>query len=55
MRDDDENDDDDDDDEDDDDDCYPAYSHQSYSHQVEICHNDEGGNMTQSISHHTYI
>merc|ERR1711989_276969 len=21
---------------------YPAYSHQSYSHQVGICHNDEG-------------
>ena len=26
----------------DDDDGYPAYSHQSYSHQVGICHNDEG-------------
>ena len=25
-----------------DDDGYPAYSHQSYSHQVGICHNDEG-------------
>ena len=24
------------------DDGYPAYSHQSYSHQVVICHNDEG-------------
>ena len=30
------------DDDDDDDDGYPAYSHQSYSHQVGICHNDEG-------------
>ena len=27
---------------DDDDEGYPAYSHQSYSHQVGICHNDEG-------------
>ena len=26
----------------DDDDGLPAYSHQSYSHQVGICHNDEG-------------
>ena len=32
---------DDDDDDDDDDNGYPAYSHQSYSHQVGICHNDE--------------
>ena len=35
-------DDDDKDYEDDDDDGYPAYSHQSHSHQVGICHNDEG-------------
>ena len=35
-------DDDDDDDGNDDDDGLPAYSHQSYSHQVGICHNDEG-------------
>ena len=35
MRDDDENDD------DDDDDGYPAFSHQSYSHQLGIYHNDE--------------
>ena len=27
---------------DDDDDGLPAYSHQSYSHLVGICHNDEG-------------
>ena len=26
----------------DDDDGLPAHSHQSYSHQVGICHNDEG-------------
>ena len=32
----------DDDDDDDDDDGYPAYSHQSYSHQVGICRNDKG-------------
>ena len=32
----------DDDDDYDDDYGYPAYSHQSYSHQVGICHNDEG-------------
>ena len=33
----------DDDDEDgDDDDGYPAYYHRSHSHQVGICHNDEG-------------
>ena len=30
------------DDDDDDDDGLPAYSHQSYSHLVGICHNDEG-------------
>ena len=36
MRDDDENDD------GDDDDGYPAYSHQSYSHEVGICRNDKG-------------
>ena len=35
-------DDDDDNDDDDDDDGLPAYSHQSYSHQVGICHNDVG-------------
>ena len=35
-------DDDDDDDVDDDDDGLPAYSHQSYSHQVGLCHYDEG-------------
>ena len=29
-------------DEDDDNDGYPAYSHQSYSHQVGICQNDDG-------------
>ena len=33
--------DDDGDDDDDDDDGYPAYFHQSYSHQVGTCHNDE--------------
>ena len=33
---------DDDDEVDDDDEGYPAYSHQSYSHQVGKCHNDEG-------------
>ena len=33
---------DDDDDDDDDDDGYPANYHQSYSHLVGICHNDEG-------------
>ena len=33
--------DDDDDDDDDDDIGLPAYSHQSYSHLVGICHNDE--------------
>ena len=32
--------DDDDDDDDNDDNGYPAYSHQSYSHQVGICHHD---------------
>ena len=32
----------DDDDGDDDDDGYPAYSHQSESHQVGILHHDEG-------------
>ena len=31
-----------DDDDDDDDDGLPANYHQSYSHQVGICHNDEG-------------
>ena len=31
-----------DDDEDDDDDGLPANYHQSYSHLVGICHNDEG-------------
>ena len=30
------------DDDDVDDGGYPAYFHQSYSHQVGICHNDEG-------------
>ena len=35
-------DDNDDDGDDDDDDGLPAYSHQSYSHLVGICHNDEG-------------
>ena len=35
-------DDDDVDDDDDDDVGLPAYSHQSYSHLVGICHNDEG-------------
>ena len=29
-------------DDNDDDGGYPAYSHQSYSHQVGICHHDEG-------------
>ena len=30
------------DDDDDDDDGYPAYYHRSHSHQVGICHDDEG-------------
>ena len=29
-----------------DDDGYPAHSPQPYSHQVGICHNEEGVNMT---------
>ena len=41
---------DDDDEEDGDDDGYPAYSHQSYSHQVGICHNDE--DILQIIQRH---
>ena len=45
----------DDDENNDDDEGLPAYSHQSYSHLVGICHNDEGGNMTQSHSHHVKI
>ena len=52
MRDDDEN----DDDDDDDDDGYPAYSHQSESHQVGIRHNDEGWvGGGWSNSHRTHI
>ena len=43
-----------DDDDDDDDDGLPANYHQSYSHQVGICHNVKGGNMTLSNSHHTH-
>ena len=33
---------------------YPAYSHQSYSHQVGICHNDEGQFPTIPIYNDNY-